>query len=328
MTNQVGIYRMQLITGGMGFIGIHTTRALLDLGESCVLTTNSGTTRGTDLIGAEIGRRVFVEQLNVDDLAAILNLRRRHAITGVIHLSGASWLGSAELMRANAVQLTNVLRAAEVWGLKRVSLASTIGVYVGAMASGGLFREDMPLPMSAPHPIPAFKKVAEILGQTVGAAGGFEVISFRFGAWGPLFHHPPSPVSIFPQLAQAAVQGRSLDASQPQSRAFAEDGSDLCYVKDCARGIALLQMTERLNHRIYNIGNGRPITNQEFAAALQKAVPEAKIELPAGFDPLGFGRPAGLDITRLREDTGFEPLYDLASGVADYVDWLRAGHEY
>ncbi len=28
---------MILITGGLGFIGSHTTRALLDLGESCVL---------------------------------------------------------------------------------------------------------------------------------------------------------------------------------------------------------------------------------------------------------------------------------------------------
>jgi nucleoside-diphosphate-sugar epimerase len=29
---------MILITGGPGFIGSHTARALLDLGESCVLT--------------------------------------------------------------------------------------------------------------------------------------------------------------------------------------------------------------------------------------------------------------------------------------------------
>jgi nucleoside-diphosphate-sugar epimerase len=27
-----------LITGGLGFIGSHTARALLDLGESCLLT--------------------------------------------------------------------------------------------------------------------------------------------------------------------------------------------------------------------------------------------------------------------------------------------------
>ena len=34
----------------------------------------------------------------------------------------------------------------------------------------------------------------------------------------------------------------------------------------------------------------------------------------------------GLYITRLREDTGFEPHYDTAAGVADYIAWFRAGN--
>lgn len=32
---------MILVTGGSGFIGLHTVRALLDLGESCVLTSDT-----------------------------------------------------------------------------------------------------------------------------------------------------------------------------------------------------------------------------------------------------------------------------------------------
>ena len=139
---------------------------------------------------------------------------------------------------------------------------------------------------------------------------------------------PRSPVSIFPQLVQAAVQGRTLDTAQAHARAFAEDGSDLCYVKDCARAIALLQTAKRLNHSVYNIGNGRPITNRDFADALRMAAPGAVIDLPAGHDPQGFGLSAGLDISRLRQDTGYEPRYDLAGAVADYVAWLRQGREY
>ena len=33
-----------------------------------------------------------------------------------------------------------------------------------------------------------------------------------------------------------------------------------------------------------------------------------------------------LDITRLDEDSGYQPEYDAGRAVADYVDWLRAGH--
>jgi UDP-glucose 4-epimerase len=30
-----------------------------------------------------------------------------------------------------------------------------------------------------------------------------------------------------------------------------------------------------------------------------------------------------MDITRLREDTGFRPEYDVEQAVPDYVNWLR-----
>jgi UDP-glucose 4-epimerase len=30
-----------------------------------------------------------------------------------------------------------------------------------------------------------------------------------------------------------------------------------------------------------------------------------------------------MDITRLREDTGFRPQYDVERAVPDYVSWLR-----
>lgn len=33
------------------------------------------------------------------------------------------------------------------------------------------------------------------------------------------------------------------------------------------------------------------------------------------------------DITRIREDTGYEPKYDVERGVAEYVALLRAGND-
>ncbi len=100
--------------------------------------------------------------------------------------------------------------------------------------------------MSAFHPIPTLKKIMELIGSQVGASVGIPVVGFRFGAWGPLFHHPPSPMNIPAQMVRAAVGGETLDFSLPRSRAFAEDGTDLSYVKDCGRAIALLQLAGKL----------------------------------------------------------------------------------
>lgn len=101
----------------------------------------------------------------------------------------------------------------------------------------------------------------------------------------------------------------------------------MCYVKDCARAIASLQLAPRLNHRTYNIASGKAVTNWEVAAAVKELVPDARIELPEGRRPAGSGRPPCPDITRLREDTGYQPAYDTSRAVADYLAWLREGHD-
>ena len=89
----------------------------------------------------------------------------------------------------------------------------------------------------------------------------------------------------------------------------------------------MLQLAPRLSHRTYNIASGRVLTNREVAAAVKKLVPDARIELPEGRSPAGPGHPACLDITRLREDTGYQPAYDTERAVADYLAWLREGHD-
>ena len=68
--------------------------------------------------------------------------------------------------------------------------------------------------------------------------------------------------------------------------------------------------------------------NKELVAAIRKFIPEANIEVSEGFDPKGSGAVYFLDTTRLREDTGFEPSYNVERGVDDYTRWLRKGNKY
>jgi len=77
-----------LVTGGLGFIGLHTTRALLEAGETCVLVQRREPVLPEDLAG-EAGGRVFCERADVDDLAALLEVGTRHKITGIVHLAGS-----------------------------------------------------------------------------------------------------------------------------------------------------------------------------------------------------------------------------------------------
>jgi len=319
---------MILITGGLGFIGTHTARTLLDMGESCVLVQRRAPEL-PDILADQAGRRVFAEQADLTDLAALLDVASRHKITGIVHLGGSMpWPPGADEPVAGARKaidsLLNVLEAAVRWGVLRVGVASTIGVYGGTAAVSPV-AEDAPLPIVAGPVIPAFKKVGELIGGYLADAAGLEVLNYRIsGIWGPL-GRPHSAFTAAPQLVHAAVTGTTPDLSGLHAPAYADDGSDLCYVRDCARGIALLQLADRLSHATYNVGSGRLTTNGEIAAAIRTAIPAARTELPDGHGPGGPG--AYLDITRIQQDTGYAPAYDTERAAADYIDWLRAGHE-
>jgi UDP-glucose 4-epimerase len=317
---------MILITGGLGFIGTNTARALLDLGESCVLTQHS-VTRIPSFLQEEVGTRLFVEPLDITDQAAFLALGALYPITGIVHLASPGiWATNPiEDARANIHTLLNALQAARDWQVARISIASTIGVYGGVEQVP--YREDMPLTMAYTHEIPTFKKSGELLANLVGAKAGIDVVNLRLAAiWGPL-GRAESRFFAAPRLIHAAVNGELADFSPPSAPAYAEDGGDMCYVRDCGRAIALLQVAQKLSHGTYNVGSGRVTKNREVAAAIRSVIPEASIAFTAGENPQASAQGAYLDITRLREDTGFAPAYDVERAVADYIGWLRAGNE-
>jgi UDP-glucose 4-epimerase len=308
---------MILITGGLGFIGSHTVQAFLDAGEECVLVQRSH----ADAPAGRFNRAVAVEQADATDLRALLDVGRRYEITGIVHLAGSMpWPPSSEppvqAARRSLGSLFNIMQAAQEWGVTRVALASTIGVYGGARVPfEGPLTEDMPLSMTAPHLIPTFKKVSELLGGHLADATGNEVINLRIsGTWGPLGHNP-DPFFPAPQLIHAAANGHAPDLSGVVGRTHAEDSLDLLYVKDTGRAIALLQLADRLNHRTYNVASGHATTNAEIADAIRHTVPDAQVDLPSG----GETRHAWLDTTRLHEDTGYEPAWNTERAAADYI---------
>jgi UDP-glucose 4-epimerase len=314
---------MILVTGGLGFIGSHTVQALLDLGEGCVLVQRRTAETPASLADAQVA----VEQADITDLTALLDVGTRHKITGIVHLAGSMpWPPSSdqpiEATRKAIGGLLNVLQAAQDWGVHRVGVASTIGVYGGITAEGPL-SEDMPLPMTSGHLIPAFKKIGELLADHLAGATGIDVVNYRIGAiWGPL-GHAADPFFPVPQLVHAAARGTAPDLSSLRVPVYAQDSIDLFYVKDCGRAIALLQLADQLNHRTYNVASGRATTNAEVIAAIKKVVPDARIELPTG----GTDQRSYLDITRIQQDTGYRPAYDTERAASDYIAWLRAGNE-
>src|SRR5258707_157205 len=131
---------MIMITGGHGFIGSHVTRALLDLGESCVLVQRR------PVMAEGVHDPVAVQRADVGDAAALAEIGSRYDITGIVHLAGSGFGGDpiADL-RGSVNGLLNVLELARDRGVRRIGIAGTIGVYDGGGESP--LTEATPLPL-------------------------------------------------------------------------------------------------------------------------------------------------------------------------------------
>lgn len=311
-----------LITGGLGFIGLHTARAALDLGEELVLTQYR-VTREPSFIKDELGKRVQVEQLDVTDKDRLMEIGRKHKIDKILHLAvpGLGALSPVDDFNVNMTGLINILEAGREWECSRVGLGSSLAVYQNAREPDGVNKEDQRLATSGGGATGTWKKCFEIIGNYYADRTGLGIVALRIaGIYGPLYH---SMSNLPSRLVHAAVKG---EAPVLRGDTYEDDATDMTYVKDCGRGLAMVMNADKLNHTVYNVATGRASSPRELVSAIQSVIPEFKDDfLKEGRSPNNPG-PTYCDISRIKADTGYEPQYPVEKAIPDYIEWLRAGN--
>jgi UDP-glucose 4-epimerase len=311
---------MILIIGGMGFIGLNTALRFLEVGQKVVLSQHSRR-QVPDVIKSEVGTRVFTAPMDVTNPYEVFEVVRRHQVESIVNLMAppARSVSTQSDYHLYTAGLQNVLEAARTFGLRRVCLGSSVGVYGGLPA--GPFREDVGLPVSSPTQVSAFKKGMEIHAHFYAAQNKLDVAALRIGSiYGPFYYSMHNPVS---RICHAAAKSTEPDfADRPDGKIFEDDQADWTYVKDVARGIQTIHMADRLAHRVYNVASGQASSNKQVVEAARKAVPGARGSvLKPGRTPGNATNPA-TDLSRIKE-LGYQPLHTIETGVAAYIDWLR-----
>src|SRR4029453_418708 len=298
----------------------NTALRFLEVGKPVVLSQHSAR-RIPDVLKGEIGTRVQVAQMDVTNPYEVFEVVRRHRIESIVNLMAppARILPPQSDYHLHTAGLQNVLEAGRTFGLKRVSLGSSVAVYGGIPA--GPYREDAPLPVSSPTQVSAFKKGMEMHAHFYAAQTKLDVVALRIGSiYGPLYYSMHNPIS---RLCHGAARNAEADFSdRPDGKIFEDDQADWTYVKDVARGIQQVHMAEKLAHRVYNIASGRATSNRDAFEAVKKAVPGARCSaLKPGKSPGTATNPA-TDLGRAAE-VGYRAEHSIETGVAAYIDWLR-----
>jgi nucleoside-diphosphate-sugar epimerase len=308
-----------VITGGMGFLGLHTIRKFLDAGHEVVATQHSAR-REPSFLKDDIGKALHIEPMDITDAAQVNEIIGRYKPTAVIHLAAPPPRGMDAVpeFQLNFDGMINILEAARKNDVRRVQIASSQTVYQGL--PNGPFKESDRLPVDSNISIQAHKKAMEILSLHYAARTGLDVIIARVGGiYGPMYQTLNHPIAA---MCYAAAHGKT--AEYGRGVPFADDGRGYCYVKDCATAIQLLDAADTLPHKIYNTSGGPAsnLSNAKIVEAIRNIVPDADLPLQEGSAP-GAVKDAYQDITQAAADVGYAPAYDIQAAVAEYIPWLK-----
>ena len=282
-----------LVTGGTGFIGSHTTVELQQAGYNVVIVDNLSNSSATVVDGIEkiTGIRPAFEQVDCCDYENLENVFKKYEnIKGIIHFAASKAVGESVekpllYYRNNLNSLINLLELMPKYDVKGIIFSSSCTVY------GQPDPEFLPVTEQAPikkaeSPYGNTKQVnEEIIQDYIKSGANIKSIILRY--FNPIGSHPTSiigempngvPMNLIPYLTQAAIGIREYltvfgdDYNTP-------DGScirDYIYVVDLAKAhvaamARILDGKSEEDVEVFNIGTGHGVSVLELINSFERA---------------------------------------------------------
>jgi len=350
-----------LITGGLGFIGLETAKALVEQGQQVLLLDNlNPQIHGAvpDLSSLAILRHPLIEIVRGDVCDPSVWSRVLNGVSCVVHLAAET--GTAQSMyQICRYSDTNVGGTASLLdylanhshNVQKVVLASSRSVY----GEGAYMCEHCGLvypPMRSESMFHAheWEPVCPECHQTVRATATPE-----FAKTSPASiyaatklaqedlvriatHALGIPVVIF-RFQNVYGEGQSLknpytgilsifsnQLRQNLTINLYEDGEesrDFVHVSDVARAVALGVLSEEGNASTFNVGSGYPTSVARIAHLLKDRFRIASKIVVSGQYRLGDIRHGYADLSAIRAKLGFVPNISLEEGLDRFVAWVR-----
>ncbi len=304
-----------LVTGGLGHIGSWVCHEMISRGNEVIVTGHNP--RKLSYLENFSDRIKFVSA-DVIDNASVVRLFKEHQgkIEGVIHIAGL--MGGPYFatkprhhVQINVMGTLDMLEMCRIFGIERF-------VYI---SSGSVFgvRSDIPKegdPLTPADLYGAAKASSEMFGLQYAGEFGLDFRAVRvYFAYGP----GRLPSELYPMYK--AVFGSLTGETRVGLPAGADQMIDFTYTKDIAKAIRLVYEANSPKHRQYNVTSGVCHPLPDLIRTVAKI---AGVELDIDIGP-GLLMPRGpsLDCTRLRDELGYAPDYDIEKGVKEYLDWIR-----
>lgn len=297
---------MNLITGGLGFIGNELARQLSRDGEVVLLDNrNRVAPRIEDLAGLR------VREMDITHHEAVAKVIQELKPRVVFHLAAIHYIPECNAnpertLRVNVEATEGLLNACSAAGVEHFLFASSGAVYA-----------DSPEPLNESSPIAPVdiygwsKWFAEELCHWHAQQTGLRISICRlFNTYGPR----ETNRHIVPEILHQLKSGNQLLLGNmtPQR--------DYIHVSDCSRALKMLALRPPSALQTVNVSSGHHASVQDLVNLLAEILGR-KLNVQA--DPSRFRKADKLiqfaDISRLKTLTGWQPAVALRPGLADLL---------
>lgn len=305
-----------LVTGAAGFIGSRYVRRLLAPGApgAAHVTVLDALTYAGILTNLEVGHpRLDFVHGDIRDAALVDKLMADS--DQVVHFAAESHVdrsidAAADFVLTNVVGTQTLLDAALRHGVGPFVHVSTDEVY-GSVDTGSA-SEEHPLRPSSPYS--ASKASGDLLALSYHRTHGLDVRVTRCSNnYGP--HQ-------FPEKVVPLFATRLLDGLDVPLYGDGRNVRDWLHVDDHCLGIDLVRTRGRAGE-VYNIGGGTELSNRELTGLLLDACGAGWDRVAHVADRKGHDLRYSVDWSKARDELGYRPRRDLASGLAETVAWYR-----
>lgn len=316
-----------VVTGAAGFIGMHVVRQLLARGTRVVGVDNFTPYYDPALKRARIARLTeqtgfhFIEG-DIAEPAAFEAVVQEAGAEHVIHLGAQAGVRYSlekpfAYERSNLAGHLSVLEACRrVPTVRHLIYASSSSVYGDRPLNESGFTEEDPVddPVSL---YAATKRACELMSGAYSRLYGMRQTGLRFftvyGPWG-------RPDMAYFKFTRKMLAGEAIEV-------FGEGrmARDFTYVDDIADGV--IGLIEALpaegEHRVFNIGNSRPVGLMDMISVLERAVGRSaeKVMLPM---QAGDVTSTYADVSKLHALTGYMPKVRIEEGLPRFVAWYKS----
>lgn len=327
MLKPVDDKKMYLVTGAAGFIGMHISKKLLDLGCTIIGLDNMNDYYDVNLKYARLDmlkkypRFTFykIDMAEKDSLALVF---KENSIDVVINLAAQAGVRYSienpdAYIQSNIIGFFNILENCRRHHVKHLIYASSSSVYGANKKVPFAVEDKVDSPVSL---YAATKKSNELMAYTYSHLYKIPSTGLRFfTVYGPYGR----PDMAYFSFTKAIMEDKPIKVFNN-----GDMYRDFTYIEDVVNGVLPLienspvLSTEGVPYKIYNIGNNRPEKLMDFIRVIEDAVGKKAVKEFCPLQP-GDVYQTFADVKELMEDVGFRPSTPISVGINKFVAWYK-----